>query len=126
MTNPINQLIDTYISAWNEPEPDRRRALVGEAFTTEATYLDPMMSGAGADAIAAMIGAAQQQLPGHRFVLAGAPDAHHGRVRFTWHLEPAEGGAVVAVGHDFGTVSADGRLRTVVGFLEQPEAPAAA
>ena len=125
MTNSINQLIDTYISAWNEAEPQRRRALVDAAFTAEATYLDPMMSASGADAIATMIGAAQQQFPGHRFVLAGAPDAHHGRVRFTWHLEPEAGGDVVAVGHDFATVSADGRLRTVVGFLEQPAAAAA-
>jgi hypothetical protein len=72
-----------------------------------------------------MIGAAQQQFPGHRFVLAGAPDVHHGRVRFTWRLEAIDGGALVAVGHDFATVSADGRLRTVVGFLEQAEAAAA-
>jgi hypothetical protein len=122
MTNPINQLIDTYISAWNEAEPQRRRALVDQTFTTEATYLDPMMSGAGTEEITTMIGAAQQQLAGHRFVLAGAPDEHHGRVRFTWHLEPDAGGAPVAVGHDFATVSADGRLRTVVGFLEQAAA----
>jgi SnoaL-like domain len=125
MTNPINQLVDTYIMEWNEGVPERRRALVAEVFTDEATYRDPMMSGDGADAIDAMIGAAQQQFPGHRFVLAGAPDAHHDQVRFVWHLEPAAGGDAVAVGHDFGTIAPDGRLASVVGFLEQPEAAAA-
>jgi hypothetical protein len=119
MTNHINQLVDTYISAWNEGAPERRRALVAAAFTDDATYLDPMMSGGSADEIATMIGAAQQQFPGHRFVLAGAPDAHHDQVRFTWHLEPVSGdGTPVAVGHDFATVADDGRLRAVVGFLD--------
>jgi hypothetical protein len=120
MTNHINQLVDTYILAWNEGVPERRRALVAEAFTDDATDLDPLMSGGSADEIAAMIGAAQQQFPGHRFVLAGAPDAHHDQVRFTWHLEPVEGGdgTPAAIGHDFATVAEDGRLRAVVGFLE--------
>jgi hypothetical protein len=125
MTNPINQLIDTYIDAWNEGVPERRRALVAEAFADDATYLDPMMSGSGGDAIDAMIGAAQQQFPGHRFLLAGAPDAHHDHVRFTWHLEPVTGGDVVAIGHDYATLAGDGRLQRVVGFLETPEAVAA-
>jgi hypothetical protein len=125
MTNTTNQLVDTYISAWNEAVPERRRALVSEVFTDDATYLDPMMSGDGAAHIDAMIGAAQQQFPGHAFVLAGAPDAHHDQIRFSWHLVPSGGGDVVAVGHDFGTLAADGRLRSVVGFLE-PSAAAAA
>jgi hypothetical protein len=66
-----------------------------------------------------MIAGAQQQFPGHRFELAGAPDAHHDRVRFTWHLKPEAGGDTVAVGIDFGVVAEDGRLRSVTGFLEQ-------
>lgn len=122
MTNPINQLIDTYISAWNEGVPERRRALVAAAFADDATYLDPIMSGSGANEIDTMIGAAQQQFPGHRFVLAGTPDTHHDHVRFTWHLEPATGGDTVAIGHDFATLGADGRLHRVVGFLETPAA----
>jgi hypothetical protein len=39
-------------------------------------------------------------------------------VRFTWHLTAAAGGDPLAVGIDFGTVAADGRLRAVTGFLE--------
>jgi hypothetical protein len=50
--------------------------------------------------------------------LARAPDAHHNRVRFTWHLKPLGGDETVAVGIDFGVVAEDGRLRSVTGFLE--------
>jgi hypothetical protein len=114
MTNTIT----TYIAAWNETDPERRRQLVAETFSEDARYLDPLMSGEGQDGIAEMIGAAQSQFPGHRFELAGAPDAHHDRVRFTWHLKPAAGGDTVAVGIDFGVLAEDGRLRSVTGFLE--------
>jgi SnoaL-like domain len=124
MTNTTNSLVDTYIAAFNEADPQRRRDLVARSFTEDGTYLDPLMSGEGHDGIDAMIAGAQQQFPGHRFVLAGAPDAHNDRVRFTWHLRPDAGADVVAVGIDFGTVAADGRLTSITGFLE-PGAAAA-
>ena len=112
MTNTIT----TYIAAWNETDPERRRALVGETFSEDARYVDPLMSGEGQDGIAEMIGAAQSQFPGHRFELAYGPDAHNDVVRFAWTLHGADG--PVARGVDFGTVAEDGRLRNVTGFLE--------
>jgi hypothetical protein len=117
MTNHITELVDTYINAWNERVPERRRALVAAAFTDDATYVDPARSGATAGGIDTMIHTAQEQFPGHHIVLAGAPDAHNDHVRFSWTLEPVTGGDVVVVGHDFATV-ADGRLREVVGFVD--------
>ena len=115
MTN-ITSVVDTYIASWNEPDEARRRELVGAAFADDARYLDPLMAGEGADGIAAMIGAAQAQFPGHRFELAFGPDAHNDVVRFAWTLV-GDGGAV-AKGVDFATVGDDGRLRNVTGFLE--------
>src|SRR3954454_15212956 len=113
----MTTITDTYIAAWNEADPQRRRALVAETWTADGTYLDPLMQGAGADGIAEMIGAAQGQFPGHRFELAFGPDAHHDVVRFAWRLVDGDGGAVAA-GTDFATVAEDGRFRAVTGFLE--------
>jgi hypothetical protein len=117
MTNTIATVVDTYIAAWNEPDPERRRALVGSVWTEDGSYLDPLMTGSGAEGIAAMIGAAQTQFPGHRFVLSAGPDAHNDVVRFSWTLNGADG--PVAAGTDFATVAGDGRLQAVTGFLEQ-------
>jgi len=114
----ITTIVNRYIDAWNETHPDRRRALVADTFTDDASYVDPLMTGEGADGIAAMIGGAQQQFPGHRFELAFGPDAHHDRVRFAWKLVGPENGTPVAAGVDFATVAGDGRLREVTGFLE--------
>jgi len=111
-------LIDNYIAIWNEADPERRRELIAQTWTEDATYVDPVMTGTGPDGIDAMIAGARQQFPGLRFELAGAPDAHHDRVRFTWHLKPEAGGDAVAIGSDFAVVADDGRLRSVTGFLD--------
>jgi hypothetical protein len=115
MTN-IAATVDKYIATWNEPDAERRRALAGEVWTDDGTYLDPLMRGDGPDEIAQMIGAARAQFPGHRFELSFGPDAHNDHVRFAWQLVGGEG--PVAAGVDFATVAADGRLRAVTGFLE--------
>ena len=51
MTNTINSVVDTYIASWNEGDETRRRELVGQAFTDDARYLDPLMAGEGTDGI---------------------------------------------------------------------------
>jgi len=122
MTDELNSLIHRYIDAWNEPDGERRRALVAAVWTDDGTYLDPLMSGAGHDSLATMIGLAQQQFPEHRFELSFGPDAHNDRVRFAWNLYGPGGEAPVAAGVDFGTVAEDGRLASVTGFLESPPA----
>ena len=114
----VATVVDTYLAAFNETDPARRRALIDRTWTDDATYLDPLMSGEGADGIDAMIAGVQQQYAGYRFELAQGPDAHNDRVRFTWHLHGPDGNGPVAVGVDFGTLAEDGRLRSITGFLE--------
>lgn len=110
-------VVDTYIQMWNETDPQQRRELVAQTVTEDASYLDPVMSGEGIDGISAMIAAAQQQFPDHRFALHSGPDTHHDRVRFSWSLA-ADGGEPVAIGVDFATIAEDGRMRSITGFLE--------
>jgi hypothetical protein len=114
----ITTVVDGYIDMWNETAPERRRAIIAETWTEDASYVDPLMSGQGADGIDAMVAAAQQQFPGHRFELTQGPDAHNDRVRFAWKLVGQENGTPVAAGVDFGTLAPDGRLQAVTGFLE--------
>ena len=118
-TTTITNVVDAYIAMWNEADPARRRELAGYVFTEDAGYGDPGMSGEGPDGIDAMVAAAPQQFPGHRFELTQGPDAHHDRVRFAWRL--VGGSGPVAAGVDFALVADDGRLRAVTGFLEPAE-----
>jgi SnoaL-like domain len=116
MTDTIT-LVHDYIAMWNETDAVRRRDLVARTVTDDAEYLDPVMEGGGIDGIATMIGAAQEQFPGHRFSLHSGPDQHHDRVRFSWSLA-ADGDAPVAIGTDIASLSDDGRMRSITGFLD--------
>jgi hypothetical protein len=114
----MNELIDRYLATWNETDPVKRRALIDEVFSPEASYLDPMAQARGREEIDATIGAVQAQFPGWVFTGAGPVDAHHQQARFTWALGPA-GGDPVVVGFDVAVADGDGRLSTVYGFLDR-------
>ncbi len=74
------------------------------------------MQGSGREAIDALIAGVQQRFPDGRFRLRGTPDAHNDRLRFSWALDL---GDAVAEGTDFATLAADGKLRSVTGFLDR-------
>ena len=117
----VNEVVDRYFAVWNETDAARRRELIARTWTEDASYLDPLMQGAGHAGIDAMVQGVQNQFGGHRFRQTGAVDAHHDHVRFSWELAPADGPAVVD-GTDFGVIGGDGRLQTVVGFLDHAPA----
>jgi len=113
--NNATELIDRYISIWNEPDASRRGELIAQTWTEDASYLDPVMNGEGRSGIDALARGVQEKFPGHCFRRTSDVDAHHDRIRFLWELAP-EGGPVVVSGTDFGVI-ADGRLQTITGFF---------
>jgi hypothetical protein len=119
----VTKLVDQYIALWNETDGRRRRDLIGQAWTEDGTYVDPLMEGAGLAGIDAMVQGVQDRFPGHRFRRTGDVEQHHDRVRFTWEFAP-ESGAAIVKGTDFGVLGGD-RLRSVTGFFDYVAQPAA-
>lgn len=111
-------LVDRYLAAWNETDPGARRAAVDALFSADARYTDPLADARGRDAIDATIAAVQAQFPGFVFRPVGTVDAHHDQVRFSWELGPAGQDAPIA-GSDVALVDAEGRISTVLGFLDR-------
>src|SRR5262249_24643244 len=60
-------LVRRYLAVWNESDPDARREAVEAVWAEDGRYVDPLAAVAGHDAIAALVGTVQQQLPGHVF-----------------------------------------------------------
>lgn len=112
-------IANRYLRAWNETDPQRRLALVREAFADGATYVDPLAEVAGHDGISALIAGVQQHYPGAHFSLQGEPQGHHDRVRFSWALTVNGVAAPVAHGTDVAVLAGDDRLQSVTGFLDQ-------
>ena len=113
-----DDLAQRYIDAWNETDAGARRTAVDKLYTDDARYIDPLAVAQGREAIASMIGAVQSQFAGFSFRLAGPVDGHHNQARFGWELGPA-GGEAPIVGFDVVVTDDDGRITTVLGFLEK-------
>lgn len=114
----FDELAQRYINTWNETDPAARRAAVDGLFSEDGRYVDPMAVAEGREAIAATIGAVQDQFPGFVFRLAGPVDAHHEQARFRWELGP-DGQEAPIVGFDVAVTDGAGRLHTVLGFLDK-------
>lgn len=117
----LTELIDGYISMWNETDAERRRNLIERTWTETASYLDPVMNGEGQSGIDAMVQGVQEKFPGHQFHRTSDIDSHHDRVRFSWKLA-LEGGPAIVGGTDFGVIADDGRLQTITGFFDHTPA----
>jgi hypothetical protein len=115
----FDTLAQRYIATWNETDPDARSQAVADLYAEDARYVDPLVDAAGREAIAATIGAVQQQFPGFVFRLAGPVDAHHDQARFSWELGPAGALDAPIAGFDVAVRDGDGRLRSVLGFLDR-------
>ncbi|KQT12914.1 MAG: nuclear transport factor 2 family protein [Bradyrhizobium sp.] len=106
-----------YIDVWNERMASRRRELLSETWTADASYVDPVMKGDGRDGIEALIAGVQQRFPDFKFKLIGEPNGYGDHIRFSWGLGP-DGADSPIKGTDF-AVLRDGRIKSVIGFLDQ-------
>jgi hypothetical protein len=121
----VNELVVSYIAAWNERTPERRRELVAKTWTDEGTYVDAHRHGEGHDSIDAMIRTAQEHFPGYRIRLISGIETHNGYMRFSWAAGGAPEAPLYLGGTDFAVVAPDGRLKSVTGFVDAAPAPVA-
>ena len=112
----LNDIVDTYFEAWNEPDADTRRALAEKAWAGDSRYVDPVSDVTGADGFAGMVAGIQEQFVGHSVVRTSAIDQHHDQIRFEWELRAPDGTIVIA-GVDYGELAPDGRLQSITGFF---------
>jgi hypothetical protein len=113
----VHTIALSYIDLWNERTPARRREMLAANWTTDAKYVDPLMSGDGHDGVDALVASVQQRFPDFKFRLIGEPNGFGDHVRFSWGLGP-DGGDSPIKGTDF-VVLSDGRIRSITGFLDQ-------
>ncbi|MFE6860339.1 nuclear transport factor 2 family protein [Nocardia sp. NPDC057668] len=119
MTEPsstLEQLVDTYCTAWSDPDPARRREILARVWGEGATYTDPLVHAAGAEELLAHIDSVLTQRPGAIVIRTSRIDGHHGVARFEWRVVEADGNRL-PTGIDFIEVDAAGRIARVVGFF---------
>ena len=126
-TMDVNQAVVNYIAIWNERDAKRRRTLIAQTWSEDASYVGPSREGVGHDAIDTMIATAQQQSvlplalgqsPAWRMSLASGIDTHHDYVRFSWTVGGTADAPLYSKGTVFAILAADGRLNSVIGFTD--------
>ncbi|MFI1971230.1 polyketide cyclase [Streptomyces cinnamoneus] len=117
--NPYETAVARYFEAWNAGDADARAKAVAAAWVEDGTYTDPLAQVRGHDALAAVIGGAQEQFAGFEFRHTGSVDGHHDIARFSWELVSVSDGSAPVAGFDVITLAEDGRIRSVLGFLDR-------
>jgi ketosteroid isomerase-like protein len=124
-TDRYESAVARYFEAWNAGDPEALAKAVAAAWSAEGTYTDPLAAVTGHTEIAGLIAGAHEQFPGFVFRPLGAVDGHHDTARFAWELvsqaggTPSGGGSAPVAGFDVITLDADGRIRSVLGFLDR-------
>ncbi|MGW6788616.1 nuclear transport factor 2 family protein [Streptomyces chartreusis] len=113
-----------YFEAWNATGPEELTNAVAATWTEDGTYTDPLADVRGHAQLAAVISAAHEQFPGFAFRLTGSVDGHHDTARFSWELVSEADGAAPVAGSDVITLDAEGRITSVLGFLDRVPAGA--
>ena len=116
MSTPADPLA-AYGAAWVETDPERRRALVEQAWAPGAVYCDPLDVVTGADALADHIGATQASLSGGRIAVTSEPVRHHDSAFFRWTMTDPRGSTVMT-GFDVVQLADDGRIARLTGFFD--------
>ena len=114
----VNELVVSYLAAWNERDAKKRRDLIAKTWTDDGRYVDAHRRGVGHAEIDAMIAAAQDAFPGYRLRLVTGIEAHNGFVRFSWAAGGAPDAPLYLGGTDFAIQGGAGRLESVIGFVD--------
>ena len=113
----LSDLIDRYCRVWTEPDAGRRAELLASVWADNATYTDPSVHAANAEALLAHIATVQSRRPGARVLRTSPVDSHHGLARFAWHVVLADGTALPE-GLDIAFVTPDGgKIERIIGFF---------
>jgi hypothetical protein len=109
----MDAFIARYIEMWNEPDAERRRAIIDAQWAPDAGNYTLTMEATGLDPIEARVMRAYDSYVGtglHRFQQHQPYVAHHGAVRVWWEMVTVADGEVAATGHEFLVLDDDGRI----------------
>ena len=107
--------IAAWFAAWNEPDIERRRALLEPAVATDVRFRDPNGDVYGRDELATHISAVLRFMPGLRLELRGKLRRTHDIALAEWAAVRADGTAVIT-GTNVVRLSPDGTIVEVVGI----------
>ncbi|MBF6060283.1 nuclear transport factor 2 family protein [Nocardia terpenica] len=115
----IADFVERYTAVWNETDPRLRSKQIRELWEPDGHYANASVEYRGHERIAAAVTEAHDDFVANGFEFTvHAYQTNHDAVRITWHMVPAGGGEVLAVGTEFIVVNADGAIVTDYQFMD--------
>ncbi|MEV7719607.1 nuclear transport factor 2 family protein [Streptomyces sp. NPDC088184] len=113
-------LVDRYIAAWNEKDPERRRQAVETIWAEDALYANTGQEFRGREGVETAVREAYEEFVAKGFVFRlHSSSQNHDALRITWDMVPSAGGPPAARGTEYLTLGADGLVRTDHQFPEE-------
>jgi hypothetical protein len=105
------------VRVFNERNPDRRRAALGDLYAEDATLYDPETVATGREAISQAVDSLHRMLPpDFVFTATGPAVGHSGAARLFWRAGPPDG-PVAVTGTDVAHIE-DGRIKLLYVFVD--------
>lgn len=117
----INTFVNLYNSVWNESDAERRREIIAELWSEDATHCTHSLEAHGHEAIEDRVLKAYEKFVvtgGCVFKTIGLADEHHKAIRYRWAMLPRDGGMAVAAGTVFMLLDDEGRIRFDYQFTD--------
>lgn len=132
------EIVDRYVAVWNEADPARRRAAVGDLWAADGVHVlqppvemrdaaasvgffDLVLEARGHAALDRRVARAHDEFVasgGYAFRSKGDAERLRDVVKFRWEMVRRDGGAVAAVGLEILVLGADGRITDDYQFIE--------
>ncbi len=112
----IRSSVQSYVAAWNEPDPVRRNELLERACADELRVVAPREMVHGRAELAALIDGFHRRRPGDRGKLTSAVEIHNGVFRFSALISGSSAAPPVEM-IDVGECNDDGRIRLIFSFV---------
>jgi len=116
-----DQLIDRYVTMWNEADPDRRRQQIAALWSEDCLHANKRAEWRGhAQMMERVTGSYEKSIRdgGYRFEPLGNTEGYRNVVRFNWYMRPANGGKIAAQGFELLTLADDGRIQADYQFID--------
>ena len=116
----MTSALDTFFSAWSEPDAVRRAELIQEAIAETFVYSDPRSGTrlSGIEAVSHYVGAFSANAPGWTASVEGADDVNgFTRAVVAFGGEGPDGTEMIQHGTYFAEINTDNRLTLLAGFV---------
>jgi len=115
----VADVVERYKAVWNEADPDRRKKAIGELWVSDGHYANVAEEYRGHDQVHEAIHEAYVDFveKGFAFTVHNY-QVNHNALRITWHMVPAGGGDVAAVGTEFIVLDPNGHILSDHQFMD--------